>query len=171
MNPETGDAPDHEFWWQCGGGGGGGGEPPQPPPDPCDDLGKIFDRLVNSVRGSISSGFKGLAQRIQQMRSISKNDPAWNGHLEQIEQRRQQLQKEVEKWEQNDCGDPPPGVLGVLRAPILSSEDVKGLQRTQLVVEIGTGAGLGYAGYRLIRLLPSLLPPLWPTLIPNVIIP
>jgi hypothetical protein len=102
---------------------------------------------------------------------MSRNDPAWNGHLEQINNRRQELQKQIKQWNENDCGDPPPGVLDVLDVPVLSYEDVRNLQRTERVMQIGVGAALGYAGYGFMRLLPSLLPPLWPTLVPNVIVP
>lgn len=35
----------------------------------------------------------------------------------------------------------------------------------------GGTALTGYVAYRVIRLLPSLLPPLWPTLVPNLLAP
>jgi uncharacterized protein RhaS with RHS repeats len=39
------------------------------------------------------------------------------------------------------------------------------------VIQIGIGIGAGYLIYRGIRLLPSLLPPLWPTLPVNLAVP
>ena len=45
------------------------------------------------------------------------------------------------------------------------------VQEAEVIVEVGIGIGVGYVIYRGIRLIPSLFPPMWPTLVPNLVTP
>ncbi len=61
----------------------------------------------------------------------------------------------------NGCGGPPPPP-----APAETCGDA--CQKTATVVVVG---GTAYVVYRCLRMLPSLLPPLWPTIPANVVVP
>ena len=50
-------------------------------------------------------------------------------------------------------------------------DDKKKSETLKTVAKGAVTIGAAYVTYRIIRLLPSLLPPLWPTLVPNVILP
>jgi len=178
-----------DHWGFGGGWGGGGGFPcnvagwapgascalqipifalEPPPTDPCDGLGALMNHLANAIRPHGSNAFKGLNQRIAQMAQMSRSNPAWTGHLQQIDSRRNELRRIYDQWNNNNCGDPPAGVMGALHDPVLSYDDRREIERqTQLQLMV-----VGYILYRVVRLAPSILfPPLWPTVPGNVAIP
>lgn len=61
----------------------------------------------------------------------------------------------------NGCGGPPP-------PPVPTETCGDTCQKTASVVVVGSTA---YVVYRCLRMLPSLLPPLWPTIPANVVLP
>jgi hypothetical protein len=75
----------------------------------------------------------------------------------------------VDRWHDNNCpGSPPALDLGYRTIPS-PDPDIRRPTVNPLMPLVGAAAA--YDTYRLLRLLPSLLPPLWPTLVPNVAIP
>ncbi|HLP48902.1 MAG TPA: hypothetical protein VK469_23375, partial [Candidatus Kapabacteria bacterium] len=50
-------------------------------------------------------------------------------------------------------------------------DDKNKVDTLKLVAKGAITIGAGYIAYRVIRFLPSILPPLWPTIVPNVILP
>ena len=137
----------------------------EPPTDPCDGLGKEIDHLVNARRTNDPNAYKGLAQRIIQMTRMTRIDPEWEGHEEQIRSRRVELRKKLNDWNNNGCGDPPSGVIDALDRQVLSYDDLREIERQRQMINVF----LGYLFYRGVRLLPSILFP--PSIVPNVIFP
>lgn len=112
------------------------------------------------------------------------------GHQQQFQNKQQNLRRMLNQWDTNNCG---PGYLPenawrwatrpVPRpAPRPTSERTReeppragpDIDAKDVAVAAGATAGavaIGYLAYRAVRLLPSLLPPLWWTLPANVAVP
>jgi hypothetical protein len=90
------------------------------------------------------------------------------GHAMKYVNTRRQLSKLLKSWNDNDCGDPPDGVEDWATRP-LPDEAVE--RSRDIGSELLFDGGSAYFLYRLIRLTPSLIPVLWPTLPVNVVTP
>ncbi len=144
--------------------------PDSPTSDPCEELRKKMDHLVNTQRESGTKGFKGLAHRLRQMRGMSESSDPFKGYKEQVENMRRTLGRLLNEWGDDDCGDRPTFATDALEEPVVGRETIQ--QATQAVVaQTSLALLIAYGGYRAIRLLPSLFPPLWWTLPANVAIP
>ncbi len=147
--------------------------------DPCDGMRSKLDDLINAVRLSGSSTApKGLAQRYRQLLNMPREELP--GHIEQFKGKQRQLSKLYEEFKKGvdgkPCDDPPPSVEDWIEMPI-QLEVQRKLYRYQVelfgrAAFTSSVALLGsYGVYRGVRLLPSLLPPLWWTLPGNLVTP
>jgi hypothetical protein len=94
----------------------------------------------------------------------------WTGHNEQMENYINRLDKIIEKMLDDGCPKPP-WVTG-----FNNKHFAKDAERLWNVIHVDlpnalASLSLGYASYRVARILPSLVPPLWWTLPANVTIP
>ena len=153
------------------GGGALGG------PDPCADLLQKIKDLIDAQRTSPGSGPKGLKSRFEEQihGSNGPGTPEWQGHEMAIKEQQQALRKRLKKWDDNNCGPPPDGATEWADKPVPTAADWKdpgALSRTLAeIAEWAAGLGAAYLAYRAIRMLPSLIPPLWPTIPANVAVP
>ena len=96
------------------------------------------------------------------------------GEQHQFEGRQQGLRNRLNDWNTQGCGDPPPNAWDWATRPVPQA-DPKPAVDAQRVVEttakVGAGLGAAYLTYRVIRMIPSLLPPLWWTIPENLAIP
>lgn len=144
--------------------------PPSPPPppeeDPCDDLAKEFDKIVNTRRPSGEHGYKGLNHRMDQMSKLPDSSHRWQQYASQVENTKRHIRDMIRRWDENDCGDPPGYVNDVLaRVPSSYESQKRNITNTNIVL----GVGSAYVIYRILRMMPSLLAP--PTIPFNLAIP
>jgi len=138
-----------------------------------------LDDLINAVRTPDSpSAPKRLAQRYRQLKNYSGQDLL--GHVEQFKGRQRQLSKLYEEFQKGvdgkPCDDPPPSVEDWIQMPIQSEVQRKAYQyQVELFGRAAFASSVAllcsYGVYRSVRLLPSLLPPLWWTLPGNLVAP
>src|ERR1017187_2890878 len=76
------------------------------PENPCDDLAKKIDQLINAIR-VVASDFKGLAQRYRQLPKMPPSELPT--HIDEFTGRQKDLRRQLKQWNDNDCGNPPPG--------------------------------------------------------------
>lgn len=157
-------------------GGGAGG------PDPCADLlQQIMDFIYRNKRETGDGGIHGLLHRFQEQIN-GANGPGtqgWNDHEKAIKDQQRGLRNRLKDWEDNDCGDPPPGAWRWATRPAPSPKEwvnpnpapVAPAIRTEDVVVVGGAVAGGYLLYRVVRMLPSLAPPLWWTIPGNLAVP
>jgi RHS repeat-associated protein len=147
-----------------GDGGGGGGTQV----DPCDGFKNRLDDAINKGQRYKPNGTpyysheKSLVQRA--LEQIFGTEEKWATHQTVIDSLRSEISRLVKKMGDNNCPDPPKKDIEQLLE--LTSND-----SLQAIREAVNGAALAYMGYRAFRLLPSLLPPFWPTLVPNLVLP
>lgn len=79
----------------------------------------------------------------------------------------------VDRWRESGCPGDPPGLPSEYQhVPNPNPRPAPGPGIDPLpIVGAGGAAAWGYVLYRLIRQIPSLLPPAWPTFIPNLLVP
>lgn len=137
-----------------------------PNKDECDRLREEMNDLISARRSPGGGEPKGLEQRYDQLAKLAMDQLL--GHVIAFQNTQRQLAKLLREFNRRNCPEPPPGVQEWVDKPL---PDVV-RQRLKLLAK-GTGAaiGTGYILYRLIRLLPSLFPPLWETLPANAIAP
>jgi hypothetical protein len=155
---------------------------PPPPGSKCAEIFKKIDEYINrDKRAANNSGTHGLKHRFPEQ-IYGGHGPgtlSWNKHEEEIRKLQAALERTLREYEKNNCGPPPPGAWEWVRRPVPTAADWKGPEGKKVfqreTLEAGTkAAGViagGYVLYRVIRFLPSLLPPLWPTIPANVAIP
>ena len=156
-------------------------------PDPCKEiLDKILELINRDKRAEGGGGTHGLKNRFPEQIN-GQNGPgtdSWNNHEQTIKDQQKGLEKKLKDYDKKGCGDPPPGAwewatrpvpkpsewnnpnpVPVPSAPMVSQEQLETGAKV-----VGVGAAL-YIGYRVIRMLPSLFPPLWPTIPLNAALP
>jgi hypothetical protein len=82
----------------------------------------------------------------------------------------------LNEYNKNGCGPPPPNSWKWATAPAPSPNEWIGNrgpagQQVQTAAKVAAGVGLLYVGYRIVRFIPSLAPPLWWTAPANLVIP
>ncbi len=148
------------------------------PPDPCEELLQaILEFMAN------------LQKRYWDLRNDAGNlpmtrpaepDPRYGfrsieGERHQFEGRQQGLRNRLNDWNTQGCGDPPPGAWDWATRPVPEADpkppsvDYRGTAET--AAKVGVGLGALYLTYRVIRMIPSLAPPLWWTIPANAAIP
>ena len=97
------------------------------------------------------------------------------GEQHQFNGRQQGLRNRLDKWNTDGCGDPPSGAWDWATREVPAA-DPKPLsdstrQMVDTTVKVGATVSAGYIIYRVIRMIPSLFPPLWETIPANLAIP
>ncbi|WP_308918218.1 hypothetical protein [Jannaschia sp. LMIT008] len=154
----------------------------------CECLSRAIDKLLNE-HAPHKSGEKGLKQHwAEQVGSGAEapGTPTWNKHQGTIEKQQDNLRDHLHEHEARGCGGPPNGGSPVpsdgwrwatrglptrddWRANNSRSyEGLTGSPAGDAAAVVG-GVGLGYLGYRAVRMLPSLLFP--PSFVPNLLVP
>jgi len=158
-------------------------------PDVCERLRRRIDELINRNKHSdppsqvLNGDVHGLRYRFAEQ--INGRDgpgtQSWIEHDEQIRGQQEKLQRELEEYERNGCGPPPPGAWSWATRPRPSEGDYRGsnpindrpadegLTTGETVAVAAGGTALAYLGYRALRMLPSLLFP--PSIPVNLAIP
>lgn len=152
---------------------------PKPPDDICEALRRVIEALVNrDKRQHGGGGTHGLVHRFREQIN-GANGPGttiWQNHERAITNQQRGLRQRLQEYQRNRCGPPPPGAWGWATRPVPQpSEWVAPSSGTSDAVKYAAGGaaavGAGYLLYRGIRMLPSLLPPLWWTIPGNAAIP
>lgn len=159
----------------------------------CDKLRREIDELMhrnkhdpaveNCGRGrhGLTHRFRELVSNLNRMGAnptVADLESAQN-HIDEIRRAQGDLQKKLRQLDDKGCGDPPRGAWSLSERPVAEYQQQVDSVRQQMVSD-GTvraagyalgGAGLLYGAYRVVRLIPSLFPALWPTLPANVALP
>lgn len=145
-------------------------------PDPCEELRKEIEEFIENLakrfwdlvndEGGLPLTRPSTSRPRYGYRSIE-------GEQHQFTGRQQGLRNRLDDWNSNGCGPPPPTAwewaTKEVPSPAPKSVDTQRLVETAAV---GLGAAaIVYGTYRVVRLLPSLLPPLWWTLPANLAVP
>jgi hypothetical protein len=141
-----------------------------PKEDPCDKLTSQAYKVLYTGEGQPHD--KSLLRRyIEQIFSNSgPGTDEWKGHEEQMQNYINTIRNLIKKMDDNDCPKPPWIQDFNGRDVLQEAERRWNVVHVDLPRAIG-GLALGYGLYRVVRLFPSLLPPLWWTLPANVAIP
>jgi hypothetical protein len=131
----------------------------------CGELAAKIGELMNRERPG-RDGTKGLLQRF---RDYLGDDPTHGPH---IEDQQASLRSYLDEYDAKGCGDPPAGAkeLADRPLPVVPSGGSDG-DTARSAAEAGGAVALGYLAYRVLRMLPSLAPPLWWTIPENAAIP
>jgi hypothetical protein len=147
------------------------------PPDPCDELlQEILEFMQN------------LQQRYWDLRNDIGNlpqtrpdqpDPRYGfrsieGEQHQFKGRQEGLRNRLNDYNTDNCGPPPQDAWDWATKEVPSSDPKPPAGDAKRVAEAagaGAAVGVGYVIYRIVRMIPSLFPPLWPTIPENVAIP
>jgi len=149
------------------------------PPDPlCDDLAKQIDKLINrDKRIHGDKGAHGLKHRFPEQIN-GQNGPStesWKTHEDQIKGSQKKLLKMLKHYKDNGCGPPPPSAYSWATRPVPKPSEWVGNQENINYKALGGAAlgsaAIGYGIYRVVRFIPSLFPPLWGTIPPNIAVP
>jgi hypothetical protein len=138
--------------------------------------------LYTDKRRTKTGGPHGLIYRFWEQ-IHGKNGPGtrvWKNHEKEIKILQSRLRESLKNWKDDNCGPPSPGAWRLATRPSPTPKqwlDRNNNWKSPYSISAGdvlTGAAAGagaYGIYRVIRLLPSFLPPLWPTIGPNLVIP
>lgn len=135
------------------------------------DCAELLNKIneLTDLKKTGRSGTKGLLQRFHDY----KGDDATHGP--EILNQQRALRTYVDEYISRGCGDPPPESVEVMERPLPVQEEESNSDTAREVVKttvvVGGGLGLAYLTYRVIRMLPSLLPPLWSTIPVNFAVP
>jgi len=159
--------------------------------DICTCLLERIKQLAFAPTKEAGGGTQGLQQRFAQQ--VAKGaqgpgTPSWINHEKAIIEQQESLSKHLEEYQKQGCG----GGSGVLIAaqalvdrplptaaewevnnpPAVPFEtDDSGLSAGEVAAGAAVGVGALYIGWRMIRMLPSLAPPLWWTIPANLAAP
>ncbi|MEM9437726.1 MAG: hypothetical protein AAGA15_11855 [Pseudomonadota bacterium] len=157
----------------------------------CECLSDAIEELLNNETNH-RNGAKGLGQLVREQTQAGSDGPGtrtWDVHDEKITQQKNNLRDHIEEHRLRGCGGPPNGgspvpadALGRATAPNPSRADwevnnpstaYEGLTGSPAgdAAAVGAGALLAYGAYRVVRMLPSLAPPLWWTIPANAVTP
>jgi len=135
------------------------------------DCKELLDKITELTDQEKTGGMgtKGLEQRFRDY----LGDDATHGPAILNQQR--SLRTYIDEYINKGCGDPPSEAYEVSRrplpAPAPAPSDEKSKDAAKAVAGAGATVGLVYITYRMIRMLPSLLPPLWETIPVNLAVP
>lgn len=156
--------------------------PPPPNPICIEILQKIMDFIFRDKKLFSNEGTHGLIYRFAEQIN-GQNGPgtvSWSNHEKAIQEQQRALEKKLREYDKNKCGPPPPGAWSWATRPVPLYFEWRGpaviprIWGEPVPIPVGDALKLGAAGYvayRVIRFLPSLLPPLWGTIPANAAIP
>ncbi len=133
----------------------------------CSELGNKIKELIDTDKRG-RCGPKGLIQRFRDYRGDDlTHGPQYTGQ-------QSALRAYLDAFLDKGCGPPPPpGAHEWVEKPLpapKTEEGSSGDVAKSVAVAAGVAA-IAYGTYRVIRFLPSLFPPLWPTIPANLAIP
>lgn len=135
------------------------------------EINELICRDKHNFRGN---GTHGLTHRFKEQIN-GKNGPgtqSWINHENQIRGQQKGLRCRLYAYMCNGCGGPPPNAWYYATRPAPVASEWKDPSKSARVVASGVATiGVEYLLYRGARILPSLAPPLWPTIPANLAIP
>jgi len=137
------------------------------------DCGQLLEK-INELADKEKVGGGGTKGLKQRFRDYLGDDPT---HGPEIEKQKRSLRTYIDEYvsRKPPCGDPPSEAYELskreLPVPAPTQSDDRAKDSAKYAAEAGAGLGLAYITYRVIRMLPSLLPPLWETIPVNLAIP
>ena len=139
-------------------------------------LNEINDFVYRDKHLNNNGGTHGLIHRFKEQIN-GKNGPgtqSWIDHEQQICGQQKGLRCRLQAYASNGCGGPPPNAWNYATKPVPTAKEWKNpsnTSATKVVVGGAAAIGGGYLLYRGLRMIPSLFPPLWPTIPANAAIP
>jgi RHS repeat-associated protein len=143
--------------------------------------GPISSMNCNELRDRIAERLDELHKRYQDLREDVQNLPptgtmSIEGHQQQFRAKQANLRELLEAYDKQNCGGGLPcdaWKWATMPAPEPAGVPGQVIKMDTLNVSAKTAAAIGggYLFYRGIRMLPSLIPPLWPTIPANAICP
>jgi hypothetical protein len=156
-------------------------------PDKCGELANIIDELINRNKhnfGDGQTGRHGLRYRFDEQAN-GINGPgteSWRNHHDEIKRQQNYLKNRLKDWDDSNCsnkgGGLPVGAWSWASAPApTDTRNPNAIRPTATSNALGNAGkavgtvGAGYLIYRGVRMIPSLLPVLWPTIPANLAAP
>ena|SRR5579872_6942752 len=151
-----------------------------PCPDPCNDL---LQQILNFI-AVLQKRYWDLRNNVGNLPQIrpAQPDPRYgfrsiDGERQQFQNWQKGLQNRLSDWNSQNCGPPPADAWGWATRetptadPKPADQSSNPMSMADTAAKTGAAIGAGYIAYRIIRMLPSLLPPLWETIPANLAIP
>ena len=147
------------------------------PPDPCKDLLAKIQQFIAEIQKRYWD-LKNNAGNLPATKP-AQPDPRYGtrsiaGEQQQYGDQQRGLRNRMNDWNTSNCGPPPPGAWEWANKPAPAADQKPGIDSKRVMegaAATGVAVGAGYLIYRAVRMLPSLLPPLWWTIPENLAIP
>jgi hypothetical protein len=156
----------------------------------CECLAEKIEELLNNTT-THNSGTKGLKQLFQEQTQKGAAGPGtgvWNEHQQKFSRQQQNLRDHLDEYDSRNCGGGggspvPADARRWANRPLPTASDwgVNNPTSTPYTGLTGSAAGdaaaavgavgVGYAAYRVVRMIPSLFPALWWTIPANAAVP
>ena len=145
------------------------------PPDPCKEL---LQQILDFI-AKIQKRYWDLRNNEGNlpMNKPAEPDPRYGsrsitGERQQFEDTQRGLRNRLSSWDSNNCGPPPGDAWKWASEPVPEADPRPDAgAAAKKVATAGAAVGAGYIIYRVIRMIPSLFPPLWETIPANAAIP
>lgn len=149
-----------------------------PPPFDCEGLLQQIIEFLNVVKqrsAELIADVQGLQWNHWAKGDAHPDYGSVEGHQDQFRDRQRGLRRRLNDWNSNNCGGGLPADAwdwATQPAPNPTPRPNPAVQRATETVAVGVGVGVGlYVAYRVVRMIPSLFPPLWWTIPGNAAIP
>lgn len=151
--------------------GGGGPTALPPPPTDCNELAKQIKKFLNSLQ-------RRARQIMQNLGNLE--GPSLDIYTNRFQEEQQGLRNRLDEWNTGNCGGPGPTAQIPENAwkwatdpppPPGISPTADRSQLVQVATGVAVTIGVAYVLYRIVRMVPSLAPPLWWTIPVNVAVP
>ncbi len=144
------------------------------------------EELLVQILARMAELARRAAELVENRLNLPQSGPmSIEGHQQQFRNKQTNLRRMLDQWNTNNCGPPPPNAWNWATRPTPAPRAPPNTQPrvqtptplappTITAEEVATIGGLalaGYITYRVVRMLPSLLPPLWPTIPVNAAVP
>lgn len=157
--------------------GGTAGVAPCGPPDPCDDLKQqILEFIAELTRRywDLRNNVGNLPQSKPATPDPRYGSRSIDGERQQFGDQQRGLRNRLNDWNTNGCGPPPAEAWDWATKEVPVADPKPGIDTKKVAegaAEAGAAIGVGYVIYRVVRMIPSLFPPLWWTIPENAVIP
>ncbi len=143
-------------------------------PDPCKDLLAEILRFM----ADIQKRYWDLRNDAGNLPAVAPDPPhprygrrSIRGERQQYRDKQKGLRDRLDQWDVNGCGPPPDEARKWSSRAVPSADPKPSSDAVKRTAEVGAALGAGYVAYRVVRMLPSLFPPLWWTIPENAVIP
>jgi hypothetical protein len=151
------------------------------PPDPCDELLQQILEFMQNIQKrywDLKNDIGNLPLTKPAQPDPRYGDRSIEGEQHQYNGRQQGLRNRLNDFSTEGCGDPPRDAWDWATRPVpeadpkpVATPPVDAKRVAEAAAGTGAAVGAGYVIYRIIRMIPSLFPPLWPTIPENAVIP